>query len=187
MSRSARRHGTHRPRRGVITVAVIAILALADRQGWLLVRHRDDVATYDGITARVVRVVTGDTIEIDVPDRVRDRPRTRIRLWGIDCPSPGSDPVATRTAAEAVRLVRSTVGGGPVALRLERHRTRDGFGRVLVHLELADGSTLNERLLEAGLGHVVEHHPHEMLIPYARAEGRARTARVGLWSDEERG
>ena len=44
----------------------------------------DDILKYHSKSFLVIKVVDGDTIDIDVPDEPYDH--TRIRLWGVDTP-----------------------------------------------------------------------------------------------------
>lgn len=156
---------------------------LADRQGWLLVRQTDDMAAYDGVRVLVGRVIDGDTIEIDLPDTLNNRPATRIRLWGIDCPEEAhfGDP-AQPWAAEATAWAQSLCDGRMVILELESSRPRDSFGRVLAHVLLEDGRSLNEQLLEAGLGKADDRWPHGQLVRYSQLEMAARKRGAGVWS-----
>lgn len=158
---------------------------LADRSSLLLVRVSDDLSHYDGVTVPVTRVVSGHTLEVDWPDSVAGRPVTQVRLWGVTAPH-----IASRTrpaqprSDEAVALVRQLVEDQRVTLRLESQRTRDTFSRVLAHVEIPSGGTLNEALLEAGLAQTSETWPHSMLTRYAQAEQNARRRSVGIWADE---
>ncbi len=173
------------PRRWTWLIVVLVLIALivADHSGWLLVRHADDLATYHGVRAQVVRVIDGDTIEIDMPDPREDRPVTRLRLWGVDCPDlakPGQP--AEPFADEAAATTRSLVDGQVISLRLESHRTRGEYGRLLAHVELPDGSSLNEALLAGGYAEVDDRWPHSSLGRYAQLQRTARRQSVGLWS-----
>ena len=159
-------------------------MIVADRNGWLLVRHADDMATYHGVRAQVVRVIDGDTIEIDIPDPREDRPVTRLRLWGVDCPELAkADQPAEPFADEAAAQTRSLADGQVIALRLESHRTRGEYGWLLAHVELPDGSSLNEALLAGGYAKVDDRWPHSLLGRYAQLDRTARRQSVGLWSD----
>jgi micrococcal nuclease len=173
-----------RPRRRLwlIGAAVLAVLIVADRSGWLLVRQPDDMSAYHGAAARAGRVVDGDTFEIEIPDRVHGRPVTQVRLWGVDCPQPsGRDRPAEHLADEARDLTRSLVAGRTVTLLLEPHRTRGSFGRLLAHVVLPDGSSLNEALLAAGLARTDERWPHSLLGRYAQLQRAAEREGIGLW------
>ncbi len=169
-----------------MAVAVLAVLIIADRSGRLLVKRGDDVATYHRNQARVVRVIDGDTLEIDLPDALHDRPVTRVRLWGIDCPETATpDRPGEPGADEAAALARRLADGVIVTLRLEPHRPRDTFGRVLAHVELADGTSLNEALLAAGYARAADRWPHSLLGRYSHLEATARREGAGIWSTAE--
>ena len=181
-SRRAARLRRHAPR--LALVAVVVLLVALDRAGWLGGPPPDDVAVYDGVTAAVVAVIDGDTLEIGMPDARAGRPATRVRLWGVDCPErPGPEGGGEPGAGEATDLARRLAEGRLVTLRVEPHRTRGRYGRLLAHAVLDHGRTLNEALLDAGLARADERWPHERLRPYASAERRARDARRGIWSD----
>ena len=176
-----------RRRRWVIAAIVLAGLIVADRSGWLLVGRGDDMTTYDGAEIRVGRVIDGDTIEIEAPDPRRRRSATQVRLWGIDCPERAGPRRATAEpfADEAHMLVRSLADGRRVRIALEPHRTRDAYGRLLAHVDLPDGTSLNEALLQAGLARADERWPHALLARYAQVERVARRAGVGAWNGVE--
>ncbi len=194
-SRSHRTGPADRPhvrrlrRRARLRTAAIVVLAislsLADRAGWLLA-DRPDAEIYHLLTARVVRVFDGDTIEVDLPDHVVGTETTRVRVIGIDCPEaarPGPSPAAAEPwAAEATALTRETLAGGVVSLRLEPHQTRDAYRRLLAHVDLPDGSSLAERLLEQGLARREDRWNHSMLLRYRQLELAARRGGRGMWT-----
>jgi len=175
-------HPTRRLLWWMCGVGVVA-LVIADQRGWLLVQHTDDMQVYHGRQAQVLRIIDGDTLEIDQSDHVQDHSATRIRLCGIDCPETAKhDRIAEPWAQQAIEFARNQVNGYVVTLTLESHRTRDKFGRLLAHVELEDGRNLNETLLDAGLAQVDERWPHTRLSRYAQVERSARRRAVGLWS-----
>jgi micrococcal nuclease len=187
VTRRAKRPG---PQRWPWLVAGVVLIALiiADRSGWLLVPKIDDMTAYHGASAEVLRVIDGDTIEIELPDALHDRPVTRIRFWGLDCPETAMpDRPADLYANEAIELTRSLAADRTVTLYLESHRTRGVFGRVLAHVQLPDGSSLNEALLSAGLAVTDERWSHSRLGRYAQLERAARRQGLGMWSQDETG
>lgn len=158
----------------MITAGILAALMALDLGGFLLASRPDDLSRYDGRQVSVVRVISAHTLEIDLADEVVQTPTTRVRLWGV-------------TAApndEALKLTQSLTEQQVVTLRLEPHRTRDAFDRVLAHVELVGGETINELLLEAGQAKVDESQPHRMLARYAQAQHQARRNGRGAWSDD---
>lgn len=163
-------------------VIVIALLIAADQRGWLLVRNADDLGAYHGMAARVTHVVDGDTIDIALRDAMNSTDTTRIRLWGIDCPELAHfDQPEQPWAKEARALALRMAEGAEVRLFLEPQRPRDAYGRVLAHVELLDGRSLNEALLEAGLARADDRWAHLRLTRYAQVELAARRAGVGVW------
>ncbi len=161
---------------------ITVVLVVADRSGWLLVRRPDDMIVYHGTMTRVIRVVDGDTLEVDLPDRLQGRPYTRVRLWGIDSPElAGLDRPAEAFAEEARELVRTLAEGRTAILTLEAHRPRGAFGRVLAHVQIRDSTNLNETLLAAGLARADDRWPHSRLAHYAQVERAAQRRKVGIW------
>ncbi len=178
---------TQRRRGWAITILVLASLIAADRAGWLLVRSPDDLTAYHEAETLVARVIDGDTIEIETPDPRHRRPATQVRLWGIDCPERAGPRRAAGEpfAEEALALARSLAEGRRIRIALEPHRTRDVHGRLLAHVELPDGTSLNETLLEAGLAAADDRWPHARLIRYAQIERSARRAGAGAWGVDD--
>jgi micrococcal nuclease len=178
-----------RPYFSIIALAVLTALIFADQRGWLLVRQTDDLEAYHGRSASVTRVIDGDTIEINLADELNGRTVTRVRLWGINCPEVAR-PVAGRPAealsAEAIALVKGLIANKPVTLWLESHQPRDTFSAILAHVELTDGTRLNEALLEAGLAKVDDRWPHAQLVRYAQIEQASKRRGVGMWSAASR-
>lgn len=164
---------------------VLVLLVIADRGGWLLVPHADDMAAYHGISARVVRIIDGDTFDVEIPDALNDRPLTRIRLWGLDCPEQAyDDRAAEPLAAEAKAFTRALIENELVTLHLEPHRTRGTFGRVIAHVDVPRRGSLNVALLEAGLADTDERWMHAHLSRYAKARRLAQEKEAGLWSPD---
>lgn len=165
-------------------VATIGALSAMDHAGWLLA-NRPDSDHYHLISARVRRVIDGDTIEVAIPDPIKNTETTRVRLIGIDCPEIAhpvfSSKPAEPFAEEAAALARSLVDGKMVVLRLEPQQTRDFYDRLLAHVDLDDGANLAEQLLLAGLARREDRWNHSMLLRYRQLELSARRSRRGMW------
>ena len=130
-------------------------------------------------TARVVRVVDGDTIRVALPSG-----EERVRYIGIDTPEsvkPGS-PVecfAKRASAFNERLVAGE------RVRLVRDvEERDRYGRLLAYVyRERDGLFVNAELVRRGYATVATFPPnvaHE--TDFRRLAERARLSGLGLWS-----
>ncbi len=142
----------------------------------------DDTARYHDKTFAVVHVVDGDTLDIAAPDPGNGKSKTRIRLWGVDCPEiahGGSGnmhfgPQATAFAKENL--------SGEVQVVLSPKRTRDRYGRLLAYVFMVPGGAMfNELLIEEGFAYADPRFDHHYETRFAAAERRAREKRVGLW------
>lgn len=170
-----------------VLVAALAVLIVIDRQGWLLVPAGDDLATYHDQSFLVTRVIDGDTVEIAAVDRLTGELGTHVRLWGIDCPEMArDDQPAEPWAAEATQFTGARCQGEPVVVKLEAHRLRDTYGRLLAHLITEDGVNVSEALLREGLAYADDRWKHDMIERYRQAEAEARTENAGLWSNGSR-
>lgn len=168
----------------MVVVLLVAGLAgiVADKQGWLL-KDGGDLSRYDAKTFRVVKVIDGDTIDIDLPDG--KYPTTRIRLWGIDTPEKANQQkqlAAQPFANDATEFTQKLCRDQQVTLQLESHRLRGNYGRLLAYVELPDGSMLNEQLLAAGLARADQRWGHRHSERFTFIEKQARHDKVGLWS-----
>jgi micrococcal nuclease len=135
-------------------------------------------------TARVVRVVDGDTIRVVLGDR-----QERVRYIGVDTPESVKQdtPVecfAKRAAAENARLV----AGRQVRL-VPDVDPRDRFGRLLAYVyRTQDGTMVNEALVRGGFARPLTIPPNVRFAErFRRAAREARRAARGLWSACENG
>lgn len=164
-----------------LALLVALLLMWADRAG-LLAEPGGDLDRYNNLTFTVLRVIDGDTLDIDAPDG--DHPTTRLRLWGVDTPEMARrDPPkpAEPFAQQATDMTRRLAQGQDVRLTLEDHRTRGDFGRLLAFVELPDGTLLNEALIRAGLSPADDRWSHRYLDRFYEAQREAKEAKVGLW------
>jgi len=133
------------------------------------------------VTATVLKVVDGDTIDI----RDDNRGRLRVRLLGIDTPEtkkPGYTigcwgPVATEFA-------ETTMLGQRVALIPDPTQdATDRYGRTLAYLVRADGWDYSVEAARAGIAqsYVYDDNPANRYDAIQAAETEAREAHRGLW------
>ena len=142
-----------------------------------------DFKKYHAQTFTVVKVVDGDTIDIDIPD-VNDN-YTRIRLWGIDTPETKNPEVGVMFfGPEAAEFARKLVLGKAVTVYLdEGNNTRGYYGRLLAYVQLPDGRFLNEVLLTEGYAYadVRLRFRHSFYNRYKQLDASARGLKKGLW------
>lgn len=100
------------------------------------------------VRATVVRVIDGDTVEIDAHVWPGHTVRVSVRLRGIDAPELRARCEAERVLAEEARAyLAELVGSGLVHIRNVR---RDKFyGRVIADLETDAGEDIAHHLLQA--------------------------------------
>jgi len=109
----------------------------------------------------------------------------RVRIIGINTPERAHDGrPAEPLAEEAHALLQRLVGEahGQVGLRLDEE-PRDHYGRLLAHVYLPDGESIEARLLAAGLATRVAIPPNLWdQACLTRVEDAARAAGRGLWA-----
>ena len=182
------RHQKHVKRVWMLAAAaLVAGLILADSRGWLAA-DGNDLTTYHGHRFRVVRVIDGDTL--DIQTTATGSGTTRVRLWGIDTPEtakPRLNQPAQPFADEATNLARRLCEGKTVRLLLEPTRLRGKYGRLLAYVQLPDGSLLNEHLLSSGLAGADRRFSHRHMRRFILLEQQAKRDGVGLWSQPTSG
>ena len=141
----------------------------------------DDDTRYHDRSFRVSRVVDGDTLDIEAPDR--DRSVTRIRLWGVDTPEVAHGGRSDmHFGPEASAFARRTLEGRTVHVVLVPERTRGKFGRLLAYVFLDRGGRMfNEMLLEDGYAYADLRFKHPYFKQFKAIEKRARKSGIGLW------
>lgn len=165
-----------------IVLAVAAVLAVCDRAGLAPVQN-DDRARYHDRSFRVVRVVDGDTIVIDAPDKNKDV--TRVRLWGVDAPEVAhGDQPDMHFGRDAKAFAERTLSGRKVHIVLSPERTRGKYKRLLAYVYMKRGGHMfNEMLLEDGYAYADRRFDHHYKRQFEAIEKRARKDRVGLWAE----
>lgn len=143
------------------------------------------------LAAKVLRVIDGDTLKVEVEGR-----KESVRLIGIDTPESKANAKAfkdsTRNGEDLAAIVqqgkkaaaftRSLVKKGDF-VRLETDvQPRDRYQRILAYVYSRDGSMLNEAIVRAG-------YASPMTIPpnvkhqdrFLKAYRGARESHKGLW------
>lgn len=128
-------------------------------------------------TGQVVAVEDGDTIVVlDDANGIY-----KIRLQGIDAPE-GGQAFGDRSGQSLSEMV----SGKQVEIEWSK---RDRYRR-LVGKVLSNGSDVCLQQIRAGMAWHYKHYQNEQSAEdrelYANAENEARSARLGLWSDENR-
>jgi micrococcal nuclease len=144
-----------------------------------------DLEKYHKKMFTVVKVVDGDTIDINIPDANKNY--TRIRLWGVDTPeSKSRDTGVMYFGPEAAEFTTESALGKQVTVYLEEHRTRGKYGRLLAYVQLPDDRFLNEVLVTEGFAYADLRFRHSLYHRYQQLEGSARRQKKGLWENVTR-
>jgi micrococcal nuclease len=144
-----------------------------------------DYEKYNAETFTVIKVVDGDTLDVDVPDG--DRDSTRIRLWGVDTPETKSPKIQPMYfGREASEFTTKLTLGNKVTLYLEPQKTRGYYGRLLAYVQLPNKRFLNEALLTEGYAYAELRYPHSFYRKYSQLEAAARGQKKGLWQNVTR-
>jgi len=129
-------------------------------------------------TARVVRVVDGDTIKVSVDGRT-----DRVRYIGVDTP----ETVKPRTPVQCFGHQASArnaalVAGQEVRLVPDRE-ARDRYGRLLAYVYRAsDDLFVNAVLVRDGYARTLTIPPNDRYAArFRKLQDEARTDRRGLW------
>lgn len=156
-------------------------------------RHRSDrqirahdFQKYHAKTFKVINVVDGDTIDVDIPDGQEEH--TRIRLWGVDTPETKSEEFGVMYfGPEAAEFTDREMLGKEVVVYLdEANRTRDKYDRLLAYIQLPEGDFLNEKLLSQGFAYADLRFDHSFYNKYQQLQASARSLKRGLWKKVSR-
>ena len=135
----------------------------------------------DAFSARVVRVVDGDTFLATMPGSTRP---VRVRVIGMDTPEtvkPGT-PVRCYGPQASAFTKHLLPAGTVVRADHEPGGDTDAFGRQLWDVWLPDGRFLESVVTAAGAARAYPYPPQtEYADVLARLAADARAARRGLW------
>jgi micrococcal nuclease len=128
------------------------------------------------IEGTVVRVVDGDTIHVQLADRVE-----KVRYIGVDSPEIHHPVKGEEPGGRAAATVnRGLVEGRRVRLELDV-QTRDRWGRLLAYVWVGD-TMINAELIRLGYAHVMTVPPNVRYQElFVKLQREAREAGRGLW------
>jgi len=146
----------------------------------------DSVARHWSLARPLLRVVDGDTLDVDLDGNGRlEPPGERLRLLFIDTPELHSSPKGQDLAhgLPAKAALERLVAGEALEIRVLQGNERDRYGRTLALLQ-AGTVQVNLELIRLG------HTPFDARFAfpadydaYVRAEAEAFAAQRGIWGD----
>lgn len=127
------------------------------------------VQAADYTPARVIRVIDGDTLKIEINGE-----KENVRLIGVDTPESKPNPKALRDSRRSGTDINTLIKRGEQAADFTRShvkpgdtvkiefdvKPRDRYNRFLGYVYLADGRMLNEVLLKAGYANLMTVPPN---------------------------
>ncbi len=192
--RKPKRYAMSSRQRNCIVVMVFMLLAgvvVLDRVGGRYVRRAvfgqeeqvDDRVKYHGKSFKVINIVDGDTIDIDIRDGKFKH--TRIRLLGVDTPEVANKKYkGMYYGREATEFVEQLALDKDVTVIIDTiSDIRDRYGRMLAYLKLADGRVVNEELVRRGFGYADLRFAHSDYDKYAAGQDEAVAGKIGLWKE----
>ncbi len=131
-------------------------------------------------TFKVLKIVDGDTIQVDVRGK-----KEVVRLLGIDTPE-SVDPrkPVQCFAKEATNKMKSFVSGKSVILVDDKTQgNRDKYNRLLRYVYLPDSvrTFVNGEMVKQGYAFSYKEYPTKMLAKFNSFEKYAREHNLGLW------
>ncbi len=170
-----------RRHRATIAVAFVTLSLLLGERALRGPAGGSDLSRYHDRSFRVLKVVDGDTVDLDEPDA--GKPFTRVRLWGVDSPELTGENGPMHFAGEAKAFAEQSLLDRRVYIVLAPQDTRDRYGRLLAFVQAERGATMfNELLVEQGFAYADPRFDHPYKDRFMALEKRARGEGAGLWA-----
>ncbi|MGD0077735.1 MAG: thermonuclease family protein, partial [Sedimentisphaerales bacterium] len=132
---------------------------------------------------RVVKVIDGDTIKVDIGGKIEN-----VRLIGIDTPEI-VNPYSSREdyyGPEAARYARQLLENQSVYLIPDpMESNRDKYNRLLRYVFLEDGTLINAKLIKEGFAFNYIYEPFQFMKQFDYLEKQAKENRLGLWGGKK--
>jgi micrococcal nuclease len=163
------------------TLPWVLVVLLAAGYGWVQ-RGEDDVES-SVRTARVLRVVDGDTILVAIGGR-----QERVRYIGVDTPETVKPHTRVQCFGKRASAANHRLVNGRAVRLVADAEARDRYGRLLAYVYRAgDGLFVNAALLRGGYATTLTIAPNVRFADrFAALARQARDAGRGLWSVCER-
>ena len=135
--------------------------------------------TTQRLGARVIRVIDGDTIKVDLGGRIHT-----VRLLGVDTPETKHPTKQVQYfGREASAFTKKWLHGKTVELaRDPMGDTRDRYGRLLRYV-FVGGDNFNAKLIREGYAYAYRRFPFSQRSKFIRLEAEAKQKGRGLWAN----
>ena len=144
---------------------------------------------HSSVEANVIRVIDGDTIEVEFDSGEKDK----VRLLAVDTPEtrqankPGEYGDITNIEClkkwgnKATTYTQEKLIKKRVLLVSEDSQLRDIYDRLLAYVHNEDGEDFNGLLVKKGFARVYEEGDSGRELEYISLQAKALSDRVGLW------
>ena len=132
---------------------------------------------------RVVQVIDGDTIKIDIAGEIET-----VRLIGIDTPEIAGpyNPQDDYFGPEAAQYARQLLENRLVYLIPDPMGSNiDKYDRFLRYVFLENGTLVNAKLIAEGYAYNYMYEPFQLMKQFDYLEKQAKKSRSGLWSGKK--
>jgi micrococcal nuclease len=163
----------------LITALIVALVALAQQQGWLSPVHKQLEASQPGLYS-IDHFVDGDTIAVDMNGKSES-----IRMIGVDTPETHkpNTPVQCYGPAAAA-YTKNLIGSSKVRLESDSlSENRDRYNRLLRYVYLPDGRLVEAELIKNGYGFAYTSFPFSKSEDFTADQNAAKQAAKGLWGN----
>jgi endonuclease YncB( thermonuclease family) len=129
---------------------------------------------------RVVSVIDGDTIRVDINGTTET-----VRLIGIDTPEIANpnNLQGDYFGPEAAQYAKQLLENKSVYLIPDPMQSnRDKYNRLLRYVFLEDGILINAKLIEEGFAYNYMYEPFQFMKQFDYLEKQAKENQLGLWS-----
>jgi len=162
----------------IVAIAVGGVMVWAGKNA---TTQKTSAVNTSGEGHRIIKVVDGDTAEIDIKGQKRT-----VRFIGMDTPEV-VDPrkIVQCFGREASNKGHELLEGKTVQLEYDPVvGEQDKYGRLLAYIILPDGSIYNQRMIAEGYAHeyTYQSQVYKYQTQFKAAEVSARTSQLGLWN-----
>lgn len=165
----------------IALLAYLTILISTD-QPTRIIDSPDKQSTVVLASARILRVVDGDTVKVFL-----DNEQQTVRIIGINTPEtvdPRKEVECFGKEASEMANLLLPVGS---EIKLQNDTTqgdRDRYGRLLRYLYMADDKDYGKEMISLGYANEYTYdNPYAFQKKYKEAESEAKNSRRGLWSE----
>ncbi len=144
------------------------------------------ISKVNEIEAKVLRVIDGDTIEVEILDNnSKYNKKEKVRFIGVDTPETKHPKKKVQYfGKEASAYTQRMLENKKVILQFD-NTTRDRYGRLLCYVfRKEDNILINYKLIYDGYGYAYTKFPFKYKKEFIKAEKSAQQRKVGLWGEK---